>query len=673
MFILSKYNLFLPSTIYLKGGKKMIRQIFTVVLLLSSLLIAQDEYKPWIKGERERHSRQIQMSKVMYPGDSKIDITYYGLDLKVTYNPNYISGDVTIGVKSDTTSLNNCFLDLRSFLIVDSVLLNNATAQYTHLNNKINISLDHTYSQGEPFTLKVYYRGVPSGTNFGGFFFGTHQGTPVIGSLSESYSGPYWWPQKDTPGDKADSSDVWITVADNLVPVSNGSLESITPNGNGTHTYHWKNHYTIANYLISLAITNYTQYDTYYHYGQSDSMVIMNFIYPENFNSVKPYVDETDEMIEVFADRYGEYPFIQEKYGHAEFQWGGAMEHQTCTSMGFWGSGVISHELAHQWYGDMITCADWHNIWLNEGFATYSEAVYIEAKSGKTAYNTQIIGEMNAARNAQGTLWVQNIEDEWEIFNGNRSYAKGACVLHMLRGVVGDSTYFDIMRTYSAHPSVSYGVATTEDFQAIAESVYGQSLNYFFQEWVYGVNEPTYTIGWDKSLVSGDIYNVTITIYQAVNTNPSYFTMPVQIKLNTTLGDTTVTLFNDAQTQTFQFDIIGDPQSIVFDPGNWILKNNTIITSLEDLTFPLQFSFEQNYPNPFNPSTTIEYSIPQNGFVSLKVFNILGKEVATLVNEQVMAGKHKIDFDASGLNSGVYFYKIENGNFVETKKMILLK
>ena len=651
----------------------MLKQMFTVVLLLSSLLIAQENYRPWIKSERERHSRSIQMSKVLYPGDTKIDITYYGLDLKVTYNPNYISGNVTIGVKSDTSSLNNCFLDLRDFLIVDSVLLNNTAAQYTHLNNKINITLDHTYTQGEPFTLNVYYRGVPSGTNFGGFFFGTHQGTPVIGSLSESYSGPYWWPQKDTPGDKADSSDVWITVADNLIPVSNGSLEGIVNNGNGTHTYHWKNHYTIANYLISLAITNYTQYDTYYHYGQSDSMVITNFIYPENFNYVKPYVDETDEMITVFANRYGEYPFIQEKYGHAEFQWGGAMEHQTCTSMGFWGSGVISHELAHQWYGDMITCADWHNIWLNEGFATYSEAVYIEAKNGKAAYNTQIIGDMNSARNAQGTLWVQNIEDEWEIFDGNRTYAKGGCVLHMLRGVVGDSTFFDIMRAYSSDPAVSYGVATTEDFQAVAESVYGQSLDYFFQEWVYGENEPTYSVGWNKSFVSGDIYNISLNINQAVNSNPSFFTMPVQIRINTTLGDTTVTLFNNVQTQNFQFQVIGNPGSIVFDPGNWILKNNTIITEVEDINQPFSYSLEQNYPNPFNPSTTIEYSIPQNGFVTLRVFNILGKEVATLVNEQVIAGKHKIDFDASGLNSGVYFYKIESGNFVETKKMILIK
>jgi aminopeptidase N len=651
----------------------MIKQIFIIVLLLTSLLIAQEEYKPWIKGERERHAKSIQLQKVQYPGDSKIDITYYGLDLIITYNPNYLTGIVTIGVKSDTTSLNSCFLDLRNIFTVDSILLNGTDAVFNHSSNKINVTLDHTYTQGESFTLKIYYEGVPSGTNFGGFFFGTHAGTPVMGTLSESYSGPYWWPQKDTPADKADSSDVWITVADNLIPVSNGTLESITPNGNGTHTYHWKNHYTIANYLISLAITNYTQYDTYYHYSPSDSMVIMNFIYPENFTYVKFFVDETDEMIEVFADRYGEYPFIEEKYGHAEFQWGGAMEHQTCSSMGFWGSGVISHELAHQWYGDMITCKDWHHIWLNEGFATYSEAVYIEAKNGKAAYNAQIYNEMNSARTAQGTIWVQDISNEWEIFNGARSYAKGSCVLHMLRGIVGDSTFFDILKTYSVDPSVSYGVATTEDFQAIAENVYGQDLDYFFQEWIYGENEPTYTIGWGKSLVGGDIYNVTLNINQTINNNPSYFTMPVQVKLNTSLGDTIVTLFNNAQTQNFQFQVVGNPQSIVFDPDNWILKNPTVVTDVEDLTVPLQFSLEQNYPNPFNPSTTIEYTIPESGIVTLKIYDVLGKEVATLVNGQNDAGKHKVEFDATGFNSGVYFYRIENGSSVETKKLVLLK
>ena len=673
---------FYAQNFYKKSGKKMIKQIFIVMLLLTSLLIAQEEYKPWIKSERERHAKTIQLSKIQYPGDSKIDVTYYGLDLTVTANPNYISGSATIGIKVDTSSINSCFLDLRDALTVSNLLLNGSPAAYTHADHKINITLDRTYVDGEDFTIKVFYEGLPGSSGFGSFEFGSHAGIPSIWTLSEPYGAPDWFPCKDAPADKADSSDVWITVADNFTGVSNGTLESVTNNGNGTKTFYWKNHYTIDHYLISLAITNYLQYDTYFHYGQNDSMLISHFVYPENFNSTrKQYLDETDDMIEVFSDRYGLYPFISEKYGHAEFGWGGAMEHQTCTSIGSFGPGIISHELAHQWYGDMITCKDWHHIWLNEGFATYSEAVYVEAKSGKAAYDSYILNEMSSAKNAQGTIWVQDISSVGQIFNGARSYAKGGCVLHMLRGIVGDSTFFDIMRAYSDDPDLKYGVATTEDFQAVAENVYGQDLNYFFQEWIYGENEPTYSIGWNKSLVSGDIYNVTLNIYQTVNNNPSYFTMPVQVKLNTSLGDTIVTLFNDAQTQNFQFQVIGNPQSIIFDPGNWILKNNTIVTEGEDFTIPLQFSLEQNYPNPFNPSTTIEYTIPQSGFVSLKVFNVLGKEIATLVNGQNDAGKHKVEFDATDLNSGVYFYKIETGNpstssgqgFTETKKMILLR
>jgi len=348
--------------------------------------------------------------------------------------------------------------------------------------------------------------------------------------------------------------------------------------------------------------------------------------------------------------------------------------------MGFWGTGVVSHELAHQWYGDMITCADWHHIWLNEGFATYSEAVYLEARDGQAAYNSQIQSEMNYAKTANGTIWVQDITNVWEIFNGPRSYAKGACVLHMLRGIVGDSTFFDIMRTYSADPSVSYGAATTEDFQAIAESVYGSDLNYFFQEWIYGENYPKYTIGWNKSHVSGDTYHITLNINQTVNSFPSYFTMPVQIKFNTTLGDTTVTLFNDQQVQNFQFDIIGDPQSISFDPGNWILKTLQGITEVDDATVPQEYSLEQNYPNPFNPSTIIKFTIPFNvnretSNVSLIVYDVLGKEVATLVNEEKTAGSYEVEFSTNDmqLTSGIYFYTLSAGSFNETKKMVLLR
>src|SRR3990172_1343722 len=652
----------------------MIYRIFTL-FLLTQILYSQQDYKPWIKSERDRYAKTIELSKIQYDGDSKIDITYYGLDLKITSNPNYLSGNVTIGATADTASLSTCFLDLRNALSIDSLLINGSPAMYTHSNHKINITLDHTYTQGETFTVRVYYQGVPGSSGFGSFEFNSHNGTPAIWTLSEPYGAPDWFPCKDTPADKADSSDVWITVADNFTGVSNGTLENVINNGDGTRTFHWKNHYTIAHYLISLAITDYQQYDTYFHYGQNDSMLISHYVYPESFNSIQRYLDETDDMIEVFSNRYGLYPFINEKYGHAQFGWGGAMEHQTCTSIGSWGTGIVSHELAHQWFGDKITCKDWHHIWLNEGFATYSEAVYLEAKSGSAAYNSQIQSEMNSAKNAQGSIWVQNISSVGMIFNGARSYAKGACVLHMLRGVVGDSVFFNIMKTYADDPSLAYGVATTEDFQEIAETVSGEDLDYFFQAWIYGENYPEYTVNWNGSKISGNLYKISLTINQSVNTNPSFFTMPVKIKISTSLGDTVVTLLNDAQKQSFQFDVLGNPSSIKFDDGNWILKTLLSVTGIEDVPTSLQYNLEQNYPNPFNPSTKIRFQIPGAGFVTLKVYDILGKEVSTLINEHKPQGKYEVEFHPSdkNLSSGIYYYSLRAGNFLKTRKMLFIK
>jgi aminopeptidase N len=565
---------------------------------------------------------------------------------------------------------------------VDSILLNGIPTTFNHNNDELAIDLDRVYNQDETISLVVYYDGIPGASGLGSFKFGTHGNQPIISTLSEPYGASDWWPNKDTPADKPDSADIWITVTQSMIPISNGTLEEIIVNGNGTHTYKWKEKYPIAAYLISMAITNYFQYNTYYNYSPTDSMIITHYIYPENFNTtLQSKLDETSAMIEVFSEKFGEYPFLDEKYGHAEFtgMFGGAMEHQTCTSMGFWGQEVISHELAHQWFGDKITCKDWHHIWLNEGFATYLEAVYVEAINGHNAYKSKIQSEMNSAKNAQGTIWVQDITNIGEIFNGARSYAKGAVVLHMLRGVVGDEAFFNIMNTYSNDPLLAYGVATTEDFQLIAETVSGMDLNYFFQEWIYGVNEPTYTAGWSKTLLGGNQYKVNLNITQAINLNPPFFTMPVQIRINTSSNDTIVTVINDQQSQDFEIVVTGEPSSIVFDPENNILKNTVnIVTNIGNQNQAEVFSLEQNFPNPFNPNTKIKFSIPSETpslmkLVQLKVFDVLGEEVATLINKEFEAGNYEIDFIADNLPSGIYYYTLSTGNFTETKKMLLLK
>lgn len=173
-------------------------------------------------------------------------------------------------------------------------------------------------------------------------------------------------------------------------------------------------------------------------------------------------------------------------------------------------------------------------------------------------------------QNMQSELFIQDISSEWEIFDSYRTYSKGCVVLHMLRGIVGDSTFFDILRTYTYDPSVAYGNATTEDFQAVAENVSGLDLDYFFQEWIYGENYPKYSVVWSKNSLGGNRFDLALKITQNINTNPSFFTMPIQIKVNFSTGDTIITVFNNAQVQNFNVTVANEPISITVDPDNWI-------------------------------------------------------------------------------------------------------
>ena len=199
-------------------------------------------------------------------------------------------------------------------------------------------------------------------------------------------------------------------------------------------------------------------------------------------------------------------------------------------------------------------------------------------------------------------------------------------------------------------------------------------LNYFFQEWIYGENYPKYSVVWSTQNISGNLYDLSLKITQNVNSNPSFFTMPIQIKVNFASGDTLITVFNDAQVQNFNIAVNGMPTSISFDPGNWILKTvNSVVTNVEDEIIPSIFSLEQNYPNPFNPNTTIKFSLGKSGLTTLKLYDVLGKEVATIVNGELAAGPHTVSFNASNLPSGVYLYTINSGKYSETMKMMLMK
>jgi aminopeptidase N len=664
---------------------------FCVILIAVFIFSVEDFPQPVQEisiAEQNAYERIFKASKVTYPGDSILDVTYYKLNLTLTSNPNYLTGIVTVSGKM-TQAASKIFLDLQDTLTVDSILSGSNKLNFTHANAKLNINLGRSYNVGENFSVKVYYQGVPGASGFGSFEFSTHgDDEPAIWSLSEPYGASDWWPCKDTPADKADSSDVWVTCNSGLVAVSNGTLEKVVYNPNNTKTYEWENSYPIAQYLISIAVSNYSIYTIYYHYDKTDSMPVINYIYPENLTDLKADLNKTISMLQIFSNLFGQYPFITEKYGHAEFGWSGGMEHQTCASVGAFTEDVLSHELSHQWFGDKITCKDWQDIWLNEGFATYCAGLFREFYHNDSSYVSYINSLIPGAKQAVGSIYVQDISSVNQIFDGNRTYDKGAMVLYMLRGIVGDSTFFKILKTYASEPSLIYNVATTKDFEDAAESVYGSSLSYFFDEWIYGENYPKYTVTWDYKQGNNNTYQVTLQIDQKENTIPNFFTMPIQIKVSTTSGDTLVKVFNDQQDQQFVFNVNGRPSSLIFDPNNIILRDTTnTTTGISERHKDFSFNLEQNYPNPFNPTTTIRYSIPTNnnhllggvrgGLVILKVYDILGRLVSTLVDERKLPGTYEVKFpsgrNADNFPNGVYFYKLTYGDYSISKKMILLK
>lgn len=653
--------------------------LFSTLLLNVSFLIAQNGEEQCSASKISVYERLSKIYQIAYPGDSQIDITYYKLDLNLNFNPPYLRGIVTVNGKPSKDKSSSLYLDLRYGFKVNSVKSKGQLLNFSLTSDdRLNIILDKTYQSYEEFSVEIDYEGIPF--NSGGIggsiaFRTTPYGKQVIWTLSQPYGAKDWWPSKDTPGDKADSSDVWITSSNNFVSVSNGLLTEVVTNQDGTKTYKWKNHYPISNYLISIAMSDYYEYQAQFEYEPGKYMPVVHYVYPEVFASQQTNLDRTIEMLRIFSEMFGPYPYPKEKYGHAQCGFGGGMEHQTISSMGGFGESLVAHELAHQWFGDKVTCKNWENIWLNEGFATYSDKLYHQKKYGNATFASQMNSVFTSAKNANGTIYVQNINSVGEIFNSSRSYNKGAAVLHMLRGVIGDENFFQTLKEYLVEPGLTYNVAITQDFQRIAERVSGQSLNYFFQQWIYGEKYPKYTFGWRYEHVADNNYNLILRATQQTNSNPAFFTMPIQIRYETSSEIKTVTVINDKQEQGWVIPVNGQPTTVQFDPDNWILKDVLGITSLDDENLPAEFSLFQNYPNPFNPETIIRYALPNPEHVTLKVYDNLGREVAKLIDELKPAGVFNSKFSIlnSKLSSGVYFYTLRAGDYISTKKMVLLK
>jgi aminopeptidase N len=631
--------------------------ILSSVLSFAQVRQADDERKLH-EAEGRRALALVKAIGELSEGSRSYDVTYYKLDVRITTEPTSISGAVSVRAFSRADSLKEITLDLVNSLTVDSVIVDGLARSFVQSSQSFDIDLGQARPSGAAFTAIVYYRGIPTNSGFGSFASTTTPGGyPWIWTLSEPYGARGWWPCNDHPSDKADSLDVWITVPGALKAGSQGILESVLTNPDGTKTYRWKHRYPIATYLVSLAITNYDVVSYWFKYSPTDSMEVLNYILPGTGVGSLP---ETVVMLGIYTQLFGPYPFLTEKYGHAEFGWGGAMEHQTMTSTGSTSEGIIAHELAHQWFGDMITLETWPHIWLNEGFATYGEVLYEEQRYGTSTYQAAMYGKMLSAMTATTTLYVTDTTNLGILFSNALVYDKGASVLHMLRHVVGDSLFFCGLKAYAGDPRFVYGTATTEDFRGVFETVSGMDLKYFFDEWVYGELYPQYSYQWGTA-PEGDRHRVLVEISQTTGTaNPAVFTMPIDLRIVGLETDTTVVVFNTQSPQTFAVTVPFEPTNVVLDPDSWILKTSGgVQVGLKDGRIePVSFELEQNFPNPFNASTTFRFSIGEPSRVLLEVFDILGRRVDTAVDEIRGAGFYSVRWSAE-VPTGTYVVRLQ--------------
>ena len=530
-----------------------------------------------LRAERLQESREAQkmLGQEKAPsGYTDYDVTFYDVALDIDHVAQVIHGAVGIHAKAVTGGLAQVPVSFASGLSIDSIYSSTGNLSYSRSGDVVTVALPATYNAGEEFSFTFAYHGTPVSGGFQGFTFGTHLGAPMISSLSEPYYAHSWWPCKDRPDDKADSFNIAIT-ADTMFSVgSNGTLDSVVYDGGSRETTYYRVRYPMATYLFSVAITVYTVWNDEWVYNNAqDTMPIINFVYPDQYAYSLPRWGIVPDAITAFSSRYGLYPFRNEKYGNANFTWGGGMEHQTLTSMtgtsfGF-NQDVVVHELAHQWWGDMITCRDWGDIWLNEGWATYSEALYWEWLGGSTSYHAYMDSIQFFSG---GSIFIYDTTSVNSIF-GNIVYDKGAWVMHMLRHVLGDSLFFASIDAYY-HSQYQYGSATTDDFKNIAENVSGMNLDWFFQEWIYGTYYPFYR--WYNRVEVSDSggYDWYLRINQAQATDPLVFTMPVDMVVNYLGGAVdTLKLQVDARSNIFHFHSAANVANVSFDPDNWILKS----------------------------------------------------------------------------------------------------
>ncbi|MBO9570890.1 MAG: M1 family metallopeptidase [Chitinophagaceae bacterium] len=537
-----------------------------------------------------------------------IDVKYYRCQWTIDPSATkQISGDVTIYFKTTLASVKKITLDLNNVHSFSAKYHGSTIATARPATNIIELTLPVTLPINQLDSVTITYSGTPPPVSgqAEGYQKKTVNTKNMIYTLSESYEDRDWWPCKADMQDKADSLDIYVTTPSIYTAAANGMLISTTSTGSN-RTFYYKHRYPIASYLVAVAVSEYT-INSRGTVNINGTNMPVDYYYLSNraptATQLKTMDRCKDELV-AFSNGsiFGDYPFKDEKYGMYEFGWGGGMEHQTFSAMG-WSSmtnwGVIAHELGHQWWGDKVTFSTWNHLWLAEGFARYCEALAAELvpalSQNPASVRNGFKSSANSATYAPYGCYMPNssITNSTTLWNspyGTTSYDRGAMVVSMLRKLMGDTKFFQACRNYLNDPALAYKSATTDDFKNHCEAVLGYNLDAFFNGYVYGGGYPTYTVKWGNNNKRINIELSSQTLNSAGTT--TYFHTPVVLKIanSTATVDTTIVIYDQNGVLSYAGNgILGTrsgkilgynlsfvPATVTFDADNETLAIGTV-------------------------------------------------------------------------------------------------
>lgn len=614
-----------------------------------------------MKAEQTRYEL-LKLNKKSVAG-TEYDIVYHRLEFWA--NPES-SGDfygkVTSYFKPQIDNFNNVKFDFVNTLTVDSILYHGQSLQNFSLSSvRLAIDLPQNIQKGNLDSITVYYHGRPwefTNRSFTREKNRVKDTTGVIFTLSEPYGARDWWPCKQSLDDKIDSLDVLLTIPKGMKAASNGVLLYEKEVNDSQIVVHWKHRYPIVTYLVAIAVTNYAEFSDWAYFPDGDSIEILNYIYPESIPSERSRAARTPEMMLLFDSLFGEYPFMQEKYGHAQFGFGGGMEHQTMSFMGDWNFGLVAHELAHQWFGNQVTCGSWQDLWLNESFATHLTMLsweFLEPTYWKPELR-RISRNIRSENDGSVYVYGGDTSNVGRLFSGRLTYHKGAYVLRMLRWKLGDDVYFEACRKFLNDPSTYHEFARTSDFQRVFEAVSGEDLQDFMDSWIFGEGFPTYELIWgiDDNLVN-------LTIKQSTS-HPSvgFYNIPVELRFFNESTDSIIVVNPETNVSQFSFKLPFQPDSLEFDPNLWLLAKHSVLHNEHgDNNITI-------YPNPGNEQLSILYAPHQMDWVRL--YDAMGRLV--MEKEIELKSLSEVHLDVTPLRAGMYTVRIGSEGLVYTEKFI---